>query len=434
MKKICLFIICLFLFIPLVSAVTTTNESNTSKTKTNITTTEKVEQDEDCTEETCKSSIESEECAEEKCVSKEDSTDDGLLTDGKSAILMEASTGKVIYEKNSHDRYAPASMTKIMSMILIMEAIENGKLKWTDTLVTSEYAASMGGSQIFLQPNEKMSVKDLFKAVAIGSANDATVVFAENIAGTEVRFVKMMNEKAKELGLKDTNFKNAVGLDEANHYSSAYDMAMMAKELVKHEKIFEFTTIYEDYLRQNTDNKFWLVNTNKLIKVYDGADGLKTGYTKEAGYCLTATANKNRMRLIATIMGAKDSKSRNSNMATLLDYGFNSYEMQVEIQKGEVISKKIISKAKNETIEIVPSSDVSVLVEKGEEKKSLNYEMKINKIKLPIKKGDKIGILNLKDGNKVISTTNLTVKKDVQKASIIELYKRSIKSILSGSA
>ena len=368
MKKICLFIICLFLFIPLVSAVTTTNESNTSKTKTNITTTEKVEQDEDCTEETCKSSIESEECAEEKCVSKEDSTDDGLLTDGKSAILMEASTGKVIYEKNSHDRYAPASMTKIMSMILIMEAIENGKLKWTDTLVTSEYAASMGGSQIFLQPNEKMSVKDLFKAVAIGSANDATVVFAENIAGTEVRFVKMMNEKAKELGLKDTNFKNAVGLDEANHYSSAYDMAMMAKELVKHEKIFEFTTIYEDYLRQNTDNKFWLVNTNKLIKVYDGADGLKTGYTKEAGYCLTATANKNRMRLIATIMGAKDSKSRNSNMATLLDYGFNSYEMQVEIQKGEVISKKIISKAKNETIEIVPSSDVSVLVEKGEVK------------------------------------------------------------------
>lgn len=434
MKKICLFIICLFLFIPLVSAVTTTNESNTSKTKTNITTTEKVEQDEDCTEETCKSSIESEECAEEKCVSKEDSTDDGLLTDGKSAILMEASTGKVIYEKNSHDRYAPASMTKIMSMILIMEAIENGKLKWTDTLVASEYAASMGGSQIFLQPNEKMSVKDLFKAVAIGSANDATVVFAENIAGTEARFVKMMNEKAKELGLKDTNFKNAVGLDEANHYSSAYDMAMMAKELVKHEKIFEFTTIYEDYLRQNTDNKFWLVNTNKLIKVYDGADGLKTGYTKEAGYCLTATANKNRMRLIATIMGAKDSKSRNSNMATLLDYGFNSYEMQVEIQKGEVISKKIISKAKNETIEIVPSSDVSVLVEKGEEKKSLNYEMKINKIKLPIKKGDKIGILNLKDGNKVISTTNLTVKKDVQKASIIELYKRSIKSILSGSA
>ena len=156
-------------------------------------------------------------------------------------------------------------MTKIMSMILIMEQIEKGKLKWNDTLVTSEYAASMGGSQIFLQPNEKMSVKDLFKAVAVGSANDATIVFAEKIGGTEKRFVKMMNEKAKKLGLKDTNFKNAVGLDEANHYSSAYDMAFMARELIKHEKVFSFTTIYEDYLRQDTDNKFWLVNTNKVV-------------------------------------------------------------------------------------------------------------------------------------------------------------------------
>ena len=199
-----------------------------------------------------------------------------------------------------------------------------------------------------------MKVKDLFKAVAIGSANDATIVFAEAISGTEEKFVKKMNEKARKLGLKDTNFKNAVGLDEANHYSSAYDMAMMAKELVKHEKVFEFTTIYEDYLRQNTDNKFWLVNTNKLIKTYEGADGLKTGYTKEAGYCLTATANRNRMRIIATIMGASDSKSRNSNMATLLDYGFNSYEMQVEVKKGEVVSKKTISKAKNQNVLIVP--------------------------------------------------------------------------------
>jgi len=190
-------------------------------------------------------------------------TEDTLLNDGKSAILIESTTGKIIYEKNSHERYAPASMTKIMSMILVMEEIEKGKLKWDDVLITSEYASSMGGSQIFLQPNEKMKVEDLFKAVAIGSANDATVVFAEKIAGTEDKFVELMNKKAKELGLKDTNFKNAVGLDEANHYSSAYDMAFMALELVKHEKIFEYTTIYEDYLRQNTNNKFWLVNTNK---------------------------------------------------------------------------------------------------------------------------------------------------------------------------
>ncbi len=400
MKKICFFIVCMFFFVPFVFAVTNEegigekNEKNQTETST---------------------------------------LDDGLLNDGKSAILIEASTGKILYEKNSHERYAPASMTKIMSMILIMEAIEKGKLKWNDVLVTSEYASSMGGSQIFLQPNEKMSVKDLFKAVAIGSANDATVVFAETIAGTEEKFVSKMNDKAKKLGLKDTNFKNAVGLDEANHYSSAYDMSIMAKELVKHEKIFDFTTVYEDYLRQNTDNKFWLVNTNKLIKTYEGADGLKTGYTKEAGYCLTATAKKNDMRLIATIMGASDSKKRNSNMATLLDYGYNSYEIQVEVKKGETVSKKNITKAKDQIVEIVPKNDASVLIEKGEENKNLNYEIDLGKIKLPIKSGDKVGILKLKDGNKVVSTVDLTVKKDVQKASILQLYKRSIKSVLSGN-
>ena len=426
MKKICLFIICLFLFVPLVYAVDT-NSTTTSK---NVTTQEETTTN---IESSCEASGDCTNEGEETSQETEETSDDGLLSDGKSAILIEASTGKIIYEKNSHDRYAPASMTKIMSMIIIIEEIENGNLKWNETLVASEYAASMGGSQIFLQPNEKMTVKDLFKAVAIGSANDATVVFAERIAGTEAKFVEKMNDKAKELGLKDTNFKNAVGLDEANHYSSAYDMAMMAKELVKHEKIFEFTTIYEDYLRQNTDNKFWLVNTNKLIKTYEGADGLKTGYTKEAGYCLTATAKKDSMRLIGTIMGATDSKSRNSNMATLLDYGFNLYEMQVEVKEGEVISKKKSSKAENEVIEIVPKKDASVLVEKGQEKEALNYEMNLDKIKLPIKKGDKIGILKLKDGNKVISTVDLTVKEDVEKASILELYKRSIKSVLSGN-
>lgn len=397
MKKICFFIICFLLVIPVVKAEEITRTINNEPNEIN------------------------------------QEANDNLLSDGKSAILIEATTGKILYEKNSHDRYAPASMTKIMSMILIMEEIEKGSLKWDEVLTTSEHAASMGGSQIFLQPNEKMTVKDLFKAVAIGSANDATVVFAERIAGTEDKFVEKMNKKAKELGLKDTNFKNAIGLDEANHYSSAYDMAFMAQELVKHEKVFEYTTIYEDYLRQNTDNKFWLVNTNKLIKTYDGADGLKTGYTNEAGYCLTATAYKNNMRLIGTIMGASESKTRNTNMATLLDYGYNLYRMQVEVKKGEVVSEKKISKAEDEVIKIVPIKDASVLIEKGEEKEALNYEIKLNKIKLPIKAGEKIGILKLKDGKKVINTVDLTVKEDARKASILELYKRTIKSILSGS-
>lgn len=413
MKKICFFIICIMLFIPFIK-VSAQIDSNISD-KSNETTTNTKTTKEDVTKKESKG------------------TDDNLLSDGKSAILIEATTGKIIYEKNVHERYAPASMTKIMSMILIMEEIEKGNLKWNETLTTSSNASSMGGSQIFLQANEKMSVKDLFKGVAIGSANDATVVFAERIAGTEDKFVEKMNQKAKELGLKDTNFKNATGLDEANHYSSAYDMAFMARELVKHEKIFEFTTIYEDYLRQNTDNKFWLVNTNKLIKTYEGADGLKTGYTKEAGYCLTATANKNRMRLIGIIMGASDSKTRNSNMMTLLDYGYNSYEMQVEVKKGDVISNKKITKAKNQNVKIVPKKDASVLIKRGEEKEALNYEIKLDKIKLPIKKGQRVGILKLKDGNKVVSKVELTVKNDIKKASIIEIYRRSLKSILTGN-
>ncbi len=413
MKKICFFIICMMLFIPFIK-VSAQIDSNISD-KTNETTTNTKTTKEDVTKKESKG------------------TDDNLLSDGKSAILIEATTGKIIYEKNVHERYAPASMTKIMSMILIMEEIEKGNLKWNETLTTSPNASSMGGSQIFLQANEKMSVKDLFKGVAIGSANDATVVFAERIAGTEDKFVEKMNQKAKELGLKDTNFKNATGLDEANHYSSAYDMAFMARELVKHEKIFEFTTIYEDYLRQNTDNKFWLVNTNKLIKTYEGADGLKTGYTKEAGYCLTATANKNRMRLIGTIMGASDSKTRNSNMMTLLDYGYNSYEMQVEVKKGDVISNKKITKAKNQNVKIVPKKDASVLIKRGEEKEALNYEIKLDKIKLPLKKGQRVGILKLKDGNKVVSKVELTVKNDIKKASIIEIYRRSLKSIITGN-
>ncbi len=432
MRKICFLILCILFLIPFItvnaeSSSTTTNEttttSETTTTKENTTTNSDTSNESTCTGEECTDTSKS----------SEEEESDGILTDGKSAILIEASTGEVLYEKNAHDRYAPASMTKIMSMILIMEEIEKGNLKWNDTLVASANAASMGGSQIFLQANEKMSVKDLFKAVAIGSANDATVVFAEKIAGTEDKFVEKMNKKAKELGLKDTNFKNAVGLDEANHYSSAYDMALMAQELVKHEKIFEYTTIYEDYLRQNTDNKFWLVNTNKLIKTYEGADGLKTGYTKEAGYCLTATAKKDSMRIIGVIMGAETSKSRNEQMTNLLDFGFNSYKMQVEVKKGEVVSRKKLNKAQDEVIEIVPINDASVLIKTGEDEKNLNYEMKLDKIKLPIKKGDKIGVLKLKEGNKVVNETELTVNKTVKKANILELYKRSIKTILSGN-
>src|SRR5690606_30408439 len=224
--------------------------------------------------------------------------------------LIERDTGTVLYEKNMHEKYSPASMTKIMTMLLVMEAIDEGKFSFKDKVATSEYAASMGGSQIFLEPGEEMKVEELLLAVAIGSANDASVALAEKVAGSEENFVNIMNKKVQELGLKNTKFQNTTGLPAKDHYSTAYDMAIMAKELLKYEEITDFTKMYESYLREDTDKKFWLVNTNKLVKFYPGVDGLKTGFTREAMYCLTATAKKDGMRVIAVIFGAPTSKSR----------------------------------------------------------------------------------------------------------------------------
>ena len=243
------------------------------------------------------------------------SAEESVIINAKSAILIEASSGKVLYEKNIHERFAPASMTKMMSLVLIMENIENRNLRMDEAINRKLDIVC-----------EEMTVEDLLKGITIGSANDATVSLAERIAGTESAFVDMMNKKAKELGLKNTLFKNSTGLDEEGHYSSAYDMSIIAKELVKHEKILEFSSIYETYLRVNTDNKFWLVNTNKLVRFYEGVDGLKTGYTEDSGYCLTATINKDNMRLIAVVMGEPTSNIRNSEVSSLLDYGYNLYQ------------------------------------------------------------------------------------------------------------
>jgi D-alanyl-D-alanine carboxypeptidase (penicillin-binding protein 5/6) len=252
----------------------------------------------------------------------------GLASNAKSAILIEPTTGKIIFEKNSHEKLAPASMTKIMSMLLIMESLDKGIIKWDDKVTASANASGMGGSQILLETGEQMTVKDLFKGIAVASGNDAVVAMAEHIAGSEEEFVKMMNDKVRELGLKDTVFKNPHGLDTANHYSSAYDMAHIAKELVKYDEILNYTSIYEDYLRKGTDRELWLVNTNKLVKFNPIVDGLKTGYTKEAGYCLTATGKKDGMRLISVVMGEPDINTRSSETTELLNYGFSKYKAQ----------------------------------------------------------------------------------------------------------
>lgn len=356
-----------------------------------------------------------------------------LATNAKSAILIEASTGEIIFEKNSHERLVPASMTKMMSMLLIIESIEKGIISWDEMVTVSENASSMGGSQILLETNEKMSVSDLFKGIAVASGNDAVVAMAEKIAGTEDAFVNMMNNRAKELGLKDTNFKNPHGLDTANHYSSAYDMAMIAKELVKHEEVFKYTSIYEDYLRQNTDKEIWLVNTNKLVRFYDGVDGLKTGYTAGAGYCLTATAKKNGMRIIAVAMGEPDSKTRNAEITSMLDYAFAQYEIETVLSTESVLGKRKVEKGKDEYVTIVPTKNINLLYKKTDDRKNVTYDVKIDSLKAPIKKGDIVGKVEIKDGNNILNTIDVTVNNDVKKANVFELYLRNLKNIFNGN-
>lgn len=356
-----------------------------------------------------------------------------LAESAKSAILIEPTTGTIIFEKNSHEKLAPASMTKIMSMLLIMENINKGVINWDDKVTASENASGMGGSQILLETGEQMTVYDLFKGIAVASGNDAVVALAEYIAGSEEEFVNMMNKKVKELGLKDTVFKNPHGLDTANHYSSAYDMAMIAKELVKYDKVFEFTSIYEDYLRKGTDRELWLVNTNKLVRFNPIVDGLKTGYTKEAGYCLTATAKKNDMRLISVVMGEPDPNTRSSETTGLLDYGFAKYKAENIVNKNTVIDKLEIEKATNQSVDIVPINDYSIIIEKTKKIGKITYDLKLNNIKLPIKKGDKIGKLIVKEDNKKITEVDVTIKEKLKKASLFTLYGRYLKSILNGN-
>lgn len=356
-----------------------------------------------------------------------------LASNSKSSILIEASTGEVIYEKNEDERRAPASMTKMMSLILIMEEIENGNLKWNEKIKISENAASMGGSQIYLEAGEYMTVNDLVKGICMASANDAVVALAERISGSEEEFVNKMNKKAKLLNLNNTNFKNATGLDVEGHYSSAKDMALIARELVKHKKILEYSSTFEDYLRQNTNKKFWLVNTNKLIKTYEGMDGLKTGFTQNALYCLTATATRNNMRLIGVVMGEKDSKTRNKEMSDMLDYGFNLYKVKTIVKKGKVVGRYEDNKSSSLSTKVITKEDINVLNKKGSKKRKITYDIKIKKKMLPIKKGDVVGKLIAKENGNKIFSVDVVTESDVKKANIIELYLRNVGEFINGN-
>lgn len=349
-----------------------------------------------------------------------------LVDNVSSAILIDRDTGTVMYEKNSDEQLPPASMTKVMTMLLIMEAIDQGKLKWDEKIRTSEHAASMGGSQIFLEAGEEMTTEEMLKGIAIGSGNDAAVAVAERLAGSEDEFVNMMNDKAKELGLKNTQFQNVTGLPTDNHYSSARDMALMAKELLKYQDITKFTGTYEAYLRENTDNKFWLVNTNRLVKFYPGVDGLKTGFTAEAKYCLTATAMKDGMRVIAVVFGAPTSKERNAQVTKMMDYAFSQYETHPLHKKEEAIGKVKVSKGDQKELAAVTSEPISILTKKGEQVDKLEKVITMNKdLKAPIEKGQEIGTIEYKKDGKTLVTSPLVAQKEVKKAKWWTLFKRS---------
>lgn len=358
--------------------------------------------------------------------------DDELATNAGSAVLMEVSTGTILFEKNKDDKVAVASLTKMMAQILILEAIESGNLTWDEQVKTSSNAAGYGGTQIYLQPGEMMTVRDLMKGISMASANDATVVLAERIAGSEKAFVDLMNNKAKELGLKNTNFVNPTGLDEENHYSSAYDMGLIAIELLKHEQILEFSSVYEDYLRVDTPNKFWLVNTNKLVRFYDGADGLKTGFTDNAGYTMAVTAKRNDMRLLAIVLGEKVSKVRNAETTALLDYGFNLYKINVIKKQGDIVDTIKVEKGNKKNINVVLEKDITVLSKKSEVDKSYTEKVNINEVKLPVKKGEHIGVLEIYDGSNKIGSYPLVSSEDVKKKSLWKLFCDNLRDIVVG--
>ena len=348
-----------------------------------------------------------------KCVYAEDT----LASGAKSAILMEVSTGTILFEKNKDDRLSVASLTKMMAQILILEEVEKGNLKWDEKITTSANAAGYGGTQIYLEPGEVMTASDLMKGISMSSANDATVALAERISGSEEKFVSMMNKKAKELGLKNTNFVNPTGLDEKNHYSSAYDLAIIAKELMKHQDIFRFSSLYEDYLRQNTENKFWLVNTNKLVRLYEGCDGLKTGYTDDALYTMAVTAKRGNMRLLAIVLGESVSKVRNKETQELLDYGFNLYDVDLLKKKGEVVDKLKISKGSKKSINAIISDDITVLTKKSDNDKEYS---------------EKIGSIIIYDKEEKLGEFDIVSDSSVNKNNLFKLFVQNLGNMISG--
>jgi len=330
----------------------------------------------------------------------------------KSALLMDYGSGKVLYEFNPHEKLPLASVTKVMTMLLTMEEIESGRLKYSDIVTASAYAKSMGGSTIFLDEGEQITVDDLLKGIAVSSGNDACVAIAEHISGNCDDFVLRMNERAKKLGMKNTNFVNCNGLDAPEHYSTAYDIALMSRELMNHEDIFKYTTIWMDSLR---NGEFTLSNTNKLVRFYEGCTGLKTGSTSDAGFCISATAKRNDLHLIAVIMNAPTSKERQADASSLLNYGFSKYKNVTAIKKDQRVKDINVEKGKKSHAKLKCTDDIKIILSKDS---ASEPEIKYNldpSVKAPIKEGDKAGeALYISDG-KTLGKTDIVFAEDVEK-------------------
>lgn len=347
----------------------------------------------------------------------------------KSYVLMDALTGQVLQENNSNEKLPIASVTKIMSLLLCMEAIDSGKISLQDMVTASEYASGMGGSQAYIEPGEQYSVNDALKAVALHSSNDVTVSLAELVAGSEEAFVVLMNEKAAELGMKNTQFRDCTGLTDEDHYSSAYDIALMSRELItKHPKILEYTSIYMDSFR---NGQFELVNTNKLVRFYNGCDGLKTGFTRAAGFCLSATASRNNMRLITVVLGEPDSNTRFAETRKLLDYGFANYESAEINKKDELISDITVKKGTVSKAGAVIENDVKVLLPRGQKTKIVRQVDLSEEITAPIKAGQKVGEIIYKIDEREISRVDIVADRDVEKINFGNVFIRLVRSWFS---
>ena len=345
-----------------------------------------------------------------------------LDVEGKSALLMDVETGTVLYEKNAHEKLSPASVTKVMTMLLIMEAIDSGKIGWNDMVTASESAAAKGGSQIYLKVGEQMSVTDMLKSIAVSSANDCACAMAEHIAGSEAAFVEMMNQRAKELGMNDTNFVNCTGLDDGeaavNHKTSAYDIALMSRELLKnHPDIKKFTTIWMDTVRNGA---FGLSNTNKLVRFYSGCTGLKTGFTSGAGYCLSSSAQREGMELIAVVMGCETSNIRTAACKGMLDYGFANFALVTPTL--EDVPQVPVTLGTSDTVKLIPEGTAGLLVDKAQ-KSSITTETSVEEsVSAPVAKGQKLGTMTVKSGETVLTQIPLVAAEDIPRLTWWDLF------------